>query len=66
MLLIKAFWDSLRRVVAPRPFEAELAADLRVHLDRLIAYNRRLGMTPEQATAAARRRLGVLALRMRR
>ena len=63
MSVLRLFWNSVRRTFSPRRVEFELAAELRVHLDRLIAYNRRLGMTPEQAVADARRRLGTLPIR---
>ena len=63
MSVLRLVWHSLRRTFTPRRLEIELAAELRVHLDRLVAYNRRLGMTPEQAVADARRRLGTLPMR---
>ena len=48
---------------ASRRFENELAAELRVHLARIVAYNRRAGMTPEAAMRDAERRLGTLPMR---
>jgi 1,2-phenylacetyl-CoA epoxidase catalytic subunit len=51
-------WRQVASMFGARPIEEELAAEMRVHLERMIAYNRRAGLSPEEAAREAHRRLG--------
>jgi hypothetical protein len=53
-----SLWRQVASMFGARPIEEELAAEMRVHLERIIAYNRRAGLSPEEAAREARRRLG--------
>ena len=53
-------WRDITSMFREPRIEEEIADEMRVHLARLTAYNRRAGLSPEEAARDARRRLGGL------
>ena len=51
-------WRDITSMFRQPRIEEEIADEMRVHLARLTAYNRRAGLSPEEAARDARRRLG--------
>ena len=53
-------WRDITSMFREPRIEEEIADEMRVHLARLTAYNRRAGLSPEEAARDARQRLGGL------
>jgi len=51
-------WRGIASMFRESRIEEEIADEMRVHVARLTAYNRRAGLSPEEAARDARRRLG--------
>jgi len=58
MGLFGRVWREITSMFREPRIEEEIAAEMRVHLARLTAYNRRAGLSSEEAARDARRRLG--------
>jgi hypothetical protein len=58
MGLFGRVWREIASIFRESRIEEEIADEMRVHLARLTAYNRRAGLSPEEAAREARRRLG--------
>jgi predicted permease len=58
---LRQFLFKLRGLWRDRAREADMAEELRAHLERLVAANRDAGLSPDEARASARRQFGGLA-----